>query len=176
MLKVPLRMLQWMTPSSRDSTGSTEYLEKNELVLMISHFAWPDLPLATTKKGFPGSLSTMYGPGPSMVSCAVIDSTLIHKDKLISLISAYASHKICSFLSTSLNCSVRELFCMLVLLPCDQELILHTFFILYPPLLSVLQIVDVDTDTPYLSWSSNPNSLRYRSGVLLRVLKRCFIA
>jgi hypothetical protein len=151
--KAPLRMSQWMTPSLRDSAGSTEYLEKNELVLMISHFAWPDLPLAMTKKGFPGSLLTTYGSGLSMVSCAVIDSTLIHKDKLISLISAYASHKICSFLSTSLNCSVRELFCMLVLHlpPCNQKLILHTFFILYPPLLSVLQIVDMDTDTPCLS-------------------------
>jgi len=52
MLKVPSRMSQWMTPSLRDSAGSTEYLEKNELVLMISHLAWPDLPLATTKKAF----------------------------------------------------------------------------------------------------------------------------
>jgi hypothetical protein len=142
MSKVPSRMSQWMTPSLRDNAGSTEYLEKNELVLMISHFAWPDLPLATTKKGFPGSLSTMYGPDPSTVSCTAIDSTLIHKDELISLISAYVSRKICLFLSTLLDCSVRELFCMLVLHlpPCDQELILHTFFILYPHLLQPISL------------------------------------
>ena len=47
-----------------------------------------------------------------MVSCAAINSTLIYKDKLISLISAYVSCKICSFLSPSLDCSASELFCL----------------------------------------------------------------
>lgn len=145
---------------------------------MISCFAHLDLPLTTTKKGFPRGLSTVYGPGLSTVSCATVDGTLVHKDELTSLISAYASCKICSFLGTSLDCSARELFCVLVLHlpPCDQELIFCTFFILYPPFLSVLQIVGMDTDTPCLSWSSNRNSSRYRSGVLLRVSKRCFMA
>jgi hypothetical protein len=95
---------------------------------MISCFARPDLPLTTTKKCFPSSLPTAYGPGPSTVSCAAIDSTFIHKDELISLISAYVSCKICSFLSTSLDCSARELFCMLMLHlpPCNITHLFHT--------------------------------------------------
>ena len=173
-------MSQWRTPSSREWKAAwavrNTLNEMSKWVLMISGFARPDLLiLPQQKKGFPGSLSTTYGPSPSTVSCAAINGTLVHKDKLIWLISSYASCKICLFLNTSLDCSARELFCMLVLPPCDQELILHTFFILYPPFLSVLQIVDMDTDTPCFSWSSNHNSSRFKSGVLPTVLKRCFM-
>jgi hypothetical protein len=70
----------------------------------------PHSPLATAKESFPGSLPPTNGPGPSTVSSATIDSTLIHKNKLVGIIRAYASCEVCSFLSTSLNCDARELF------------------------------------------------------------------
>ena len=66
-------------------------------------------PLATTKERFPGSLSTTNGPGLSTVSSAAIYSAFIHKHKLVGIICAYASCKMCSFLSTSLNGDAREL-------------------------------------------------------------------
>jgi hypothetical protein len=140
---------------------------------MISSFACLDLPFSSTKEGFPRRLLTMYGPCLPTVSGAVINSTFVHKNELISLVCTNTSCKIHSFLGTALNCSMRKLFCMLG--PWDQELILCTFFMLYPPLTSVLHIVGVDTDTLYFSSSSNHNSSKYKSGVLLRVLKRCCI-
>ena len=45
-----------------------------------------------------------------MVSSATINSTLIYKNELVGIVSAYASCKVCLFLSTSLNCDARELF------------------------------------------------------------------
>ena len=36
-------------------------------------------------------------------------------------------------------------------------------------------MVDKDTDTPNFAWRSSHNSSRYRSGVLLILLKRCYI-
>jgi hypothetical protein len=62
------------------------------------------------KNSFPGSLSTTDGPGLSMVSSATINSTLIYKNELVGIIGAYVSCKVCSFLSTLLNCEVRQLF------------------------------------------------------------------
>ena len=66
--------------------------------------------LTTTKECFPGSLSTTNGPGLSTVSSAAIYSAFIHKNELVGIIRAYASCKIRSFLSTSLNGDTRELF------------------------------------------------------------------
>ena len=50
-----------------------------------------------------------HGPGISTVSSALINGTFIYKHKLVGLVSAYASCKICSFLNTTFNCDAREL-------------------------------------------------------------------
>ena len=120
-LKEPSMMSQWMTPSSRDSAGNTEYLEYQWPGISSNYICstCPHSPLATTKESFPGSLPTTKGPGPSTISSATINSTFIHKNKLVGVISAYASCEVCSFLNTSLNCDARELFTIELVPPDD---------------------------------------------------------
>ena len=66
-------------------------------------------PFAMTEEGFPGSLSATYGPGISTVSSALINGTFIYKHKLVGLVSAYVSCKVCLFVNTTFNCDAREL-------------------------------------------------------------------
>ena len=73
------------------------------------------LPFPSTEKGFPCGLHPAYSPCTTSVCCTTIDSTFVHKNKLVGFVCSYTSCECGSLLSTPFNRHARELKSLLVL-------------------------------------------------------------
>ena len=108
--KEPSMMSQWRTPSSRDSAGSTEYLEhENSFSLCYAHLWYWSAYLCPQQKGFSCGLRAMYSPCPTSVCCTTINSAFINKNELVRLICSNPGCKHRSLLNASFKCHTREL-------------------------------------------------------------------
>ena len=122
-------MSQWRTPSSRDSAGSTKYLQWKDCVSFQGVFMKAIcLPFLSTKKSFPCCFHSMYHPRPSSVCCMMINGTFVDKNKLVGLICSNPSCKYGSLLSTLFKRCVGELKVEFIRYTCTIGSVTHLFY------------------------------------------------
>ena len=172
-LKEPSMISQWRTPSSRDSAGSTEYLEnENSFSLCYTHLQyWSTYLFPQRKKAVLVAFVPCIAHAQPLYVVwwlTVLSST--KTSWLGSYIPIQAANiDLFSMLHSS---GIRESWNILLVTYSAQLVWLCAFFMLYLPFTKVLHIVDVAMDTPWFSSSSRHSSSKYTSGVLLIVFQR----